>query len=131
MLRREQEGPDTPLPSSSEAMGPTVPPLALGVVLLTMSDSQVQHKWVQWTSHRAGRGGKVVCFLNSFLPLPDREILVAIPNVVKSSGLHIRFGDQHRSNFIAAPFAENMTWGKAGLWLTKGLSSEPYAPSQL
>lgn len=76
-------------------------------------------------------GGKVVCFLNSFLPLPDREILVAIPNVVKPSGLHKRSGEQHRSNFIAAPSAENMTWGKTGLWLTKGLSSEPYAPSQL
>lgn len=56
--------------------------------------------------HRAGRGNKVVCFLNSFLPLADREVLVATPNTVKSSGLHIRFGNQHRSGFIIAPFSE-------------------------
>lgn len=54
--------------------------------------------------HRARRGDKVVCFLNSFLPLTDRKILVATPNTVKSSGLHIRFRGPTQVRFHHRPF---------------------------
>lgn len=69
MLRREQEGPDTPLPPSSEAMGPTVPLLALGVVLLTVSDSQVQWVTEQMGSvdEPQGREGWQGCVFPKFL----------------------------------------------------------------
>lgn len=50
------------------------------------------------------RDDKAVCFLNSFLSLPDREMLVVAPNTLKSSCLHVGFGDRHRSDFIIAPF---------------------------